>query len=111
MFSKKIAAALIILASTSAFAEDGCKIVVTRTPCPGDKIRAEALGPYGMKETKEWGEAKKAKTKDECIAKTTEAATIQRPLFVKKVAVGSWDGTEVKTETKEAKVESCKKEK
>jgi hypothetical protein len=106
------AAALTLILATgyAAQAEDSCKIVVTRTPCPGKKIRQEALGPYGDKEEA----AKKkveAKTLETCIAETKVEGTIKRKgLFTKKVAVGTFGDKVVETTTDTADVSTCKPE-
>lgn len=104
-------ATLALAISVNAHAADSlCKIVVTRTACPGVKIKQEALGPYGGKEEA----AKKkvnAKTEAECIAETKVEGTIQRKgLFTKKVAVGSYDGKVVETTTDTAAETTCKPE-
>ena len=102
---------LATLVSFSAYADDAaCKIVVTRTPCPGTKISKEALMPYGGKET---FEKKKVEAKDKagCIAETKSEAAIKRKgLFLKKVAVGTFEGTVVETSTDSADVSTCKPE-
>lgn len=106
--------ASIILALTVSFAaqaaETGCKIVVTRTPCPGKKIRTEALGPYGNKEEFEKKKVD-AKTLEACVAETKAEGTIKRKgLFTKKVAVGSFEGKVVETTTDTAEASTCKPE-
>lgn len=113
MSSKSLVASIILGLSVSLAAnaaDSGCQIVVTRTPCPGKKVTAEALGPYGGKETFEKKKVE-AKTLEACIAETKSEGTIKRKgLFTKKVAVGSFEGKVVETTTDTAEATTCKPE-
>lgn len=98
--------------ATASLSYAACEITVTRTPCPGDKIRAEALGPYNKQETFPVA-AKKLAGLDEkgCKAETVVQGTIQRKgLFLKKVAEGKFDGKVVETKTDTAEASTCKPE-
>lgn len=109
---KKFFTALVVTYATSSLAQAACEITVTRTPCPGKKIRAEALGPYGDKEVFPVA-AKKVAGLDEagCKAETITQGTIQRKgLFLKKVAEGKFDGKVVETKTDIAEASTCKPE-
>lgn len=107
---KFITLAALLTTSVISHADDKkCVIMITRTPCPGEKVGHEAMDQYGGQLTKE--KPNKAKTKEECIKMTEEFAKIDRkPLFTKKVAVGTWEGVEVKTATDTNDPKNCKPE-
>ncbi|MFZ3231669.1 MAG: hypothetical protein WA160_15780 [Pseudobdellovibrio sp.] len=107
---KKTTSLFFAVLTTSLFANAICEITVTRTPCPGTKIRAEALGPYSMKE--EFPVKKvEGKTLAECKAETVLQGTIKRKgLFLKKVAIGKFDGAVVETKEDAAEASSCNPE-
>ncbi|MBC7466277.1 MAG: hypothetical protein H7256_09815 [Bdellovibrio sp.] len=113
MSQQSLSASLVLtlcLSFAAHAADSGCKIVVTRTPCPGKKIRTEALGPYGNKEEAEKKKVE-AKTVEACVAETKAEGTIKRKgLFTKKVAIGSFEGKVVETTTDTAEESTCKPE-